>query len=57
MKDGNAAYVPKSISFASMDQTAFEIFYNATLDYICAKIIPGMVPEELQAEVIERIAA
>ena len=56
MKDGNAAYIPKSISFASLDQTAFEQFYDKALDYICAKIIPRMVREELQEEVLLRIS-
>ena len=43
--------VPKSISFASMDQTAFRVFYDAAVDWVTREVIPGLKRGELDAEV------
>lgn len=40
--DGTISFSPRSISFARMDQGAFEIFYNRFLDYCIHTIIPGV---------------
>lgn len=32
--EGNAVFIPKSISFASMDQHEFKLFYSRTVDMV-----------------------
>ena len=51
LKDGTAVRVPRSISFASMDQTAFEEFYEKVLDVVAEHIIPGIDKPALRQEV------
>ncbi|MDD5855282.1 MAG: DUF1367 family protein [Prevotella sp.] len=41
----------ESISFASMDQTEFERFYNRCIDLILTQYICGLKREELEEEV------
>jgi hypothetical protein len=43
--------LPKSISFAAMDQTAFEAFFDKAVAFICSEIIPNLGRDELLAEV------
>lgn len=43
--------IPKSISFSSMDQTAFEAFYDRAVRFIQEEIIPGLDSDQLAAEV------
>lgn len=50
---GKITYVPKSISFASMDQDAFEIFYDACLEIVLKYFFIGMTNKNLRNEVIE----
>ena len=45
--------VPKSISFARMDQTAFDEFYSKAVDFVCAEVVPGLAKEDLQKELLE----
>lgn len=40
-------YFPKSINFASMDQLAFESFFNKALVVIFRDILPGVNSDEL----------
>lgn len=47
-KDGTISYMPLSISFANMDQSAFELFYNKFLDYCIQVIIPGVNKEDFE---------
>jgi len=54
--DGVVLYEPQSISFASMNQDEFNIFYDRCVDIICTHIIPGMSRAELQNEVLEMVA-
>lgn len=56
MADGNTAFVPRSISFASMDQTEFEEFYDKAVKFIVTKVIPGLKREDLEREVLEMIS-
>ncbi len=42
--------IPRSISFASMDQRAFEEFYEACLRVIVTDIMPGVRREDLKRE-------
>ena len=53
MKDGNVAYIPKSINFASMDQTAFDPFWDKAVDFIVTKVIPDMNRADLENEILE----
>lgn len=39
---GEYVPVPKSISFASMDQTEFNAFYNAAIAGVLEHLLPGM---------------
>lgn len=43
--------IPGSISFAAMDQTAFENFYDRAVAFLAAEVIPGVGKETLAAEV------
>ncbi|KKN77932.1 hypothetical protein LCGC14_0354970 [marine sediment metagenome] len=54
-KDGNPAYIPKSISFAKMDQTAFNAFYNRAVDIVIRHWLPGVTSEELKNEVWDMV--
>jgi hypothetical protein len=38
---------PKSISFATMDQTSFSQFYDRALEVITTKILPGVDKQDL----------
>lgn len=51
MLDGKQVPVPKSISFAKMDDTEFRKFFNRALDFICQKVIPGTNKGDLEREV------
>ncbi len=44
---------PKSISFAAMDQAAFEKFYSAAVALILEKVLPGVDRADLDARVHE----
>ena len=42
---------PTSISFGSMDQTAFSEFFNKSITYITQELVPGLDPLTLQREI------
>ena len=44
---------PLSISFASMDQAAFDKFYSRALDFMVAEVIPGLQKEAVERELLE----
>lgn len=48
--------VPKSISFAKMDQIQFNEFFKLAVDFCVAEVIPGLKSEDLEREVLEMIA-
>lgn len=52
-KDGKEIYIPKSISFAKMDELEFQAFYDRVITFVCEKIIPGVTREELERELLE----
>ena len=56
-KDGNVAYIPKSISFAKMDQVAFDEFYGKAVDLVCRHFLPGCDRDELTREVERMVGA
>lgn len=43
--------LPKSISFAKMDETEFSAFYNKAVDWMLSEVIPGLQRQHLDAEV------
>lgn len=46
-------YVPKSISFASMDKDEFSAFFTRAVDYVVAEILPGIEKEALTNEIFD----
>lgn len=46
-------HVPKSISFESMDQGAFEDFFEAAVRFIVTDILPGVKRAELEQEILD----
>jgi hypothetical protein len=56
LADGTRAFVPSSISFASMDQTEFEAFWDKVVTLVCAKIIPNLKREDLEAEIMTMVS-
>lgn len=53
---GEIVSVPKSISFAQMDQGAFESFYEKALFELC-KMGGGIEPEALREEVLRELSS
>lgn len=47
---GQQGFMPKSISFTSMDQSAFSEFYERTVDFVATEIIPGLDENDLARE-------
>ena len=43
--------IPRSINFASMDQTEFDAFYSKAVEYLTTEVIPGLNKDVLRAEV------
>lgn len=56
MRDGKEVFVPKSIAFASMDQSAFEAFWEKVVKVVCEKILPGITKADLEREMLEFIS-
>lgn len=52
---GNVVYVPRSISYEAMDQTAFRPFYNAAVDLILRRWLPGLNRRDLDEQVFQLI--
>jgi hypothetical protein len=51
LPDGTTAMKVKSIAFESMDQAAFEEFYNQAVEIIATRLVPHLDREELKREV------
>ena len=49
--------IPKSISFAKMDQTEFDRFFSACCDVIKQYFIPGVTEEQWRAEIAKMMGA
>ena len=47
---GMTGYMPRSISFTSMDESEFSEFYNRTLDFLVTEVIPGLDKSDLEKE-------
>lgn len=57
LPNGTEVYIPKSISFAKMDQTEFSSFYDRVCDLLAKHFLPGVTSAELKAEVSIMIGA
>lgn len=53
MVRGKEVILPDSISFANMDQVAFESFYNHCVKLIIEEILPGVDKIDLERRVME----
>lgn len=51
LPDGTVGFIPGSISFHKMDQTAFTAFYERVCDLIAKHFLPGVTNDDLRAEV------
>ncbi len=47
--------IPKSISFAAMDQAEFDRFYDHAVHYIASDVLPGVSSADLEREVLSMI--
>lgn len=56
LRDGRTGYVPKSISFAQMDQAGFETFWDRIVTVVCEQIIPGLQRADLERELVDLVA-
>lgn len=50
--DGELVYVPKSISFAHMDDTEFSRFYSRAIDAVLKHFMPDTDPDALEQAVL-----
>jgi len=50
-KDGNTVYIPKSISFAKMDELEFRDFFDHAADLIVKHMLQGTDKEDFKREV------
>ena len=51
LPDGRELVKPKSISFASMDQSNFRQFYDRVIELICTRILPNTDSEQLKQRI------
>lgn len=49
--------LPKSISFAAMDEAAFSEFYERAVNWMIAEVIPGLARADLDREIAEQLMA
>lgn len=52
LPNGEVGFIPGSIAFHKMDQTAFSEFYDRVCDLIAKHFLPGVTSEELENEVL-----
>jgi hypothetical protein len=51
LPNGEVGFIPGSIAFHKMDQTAFSEFYSRVCDLICKHFLPGVTSDALREEV------
>jgi hypothetical protein len=56
LKTGQVAMVPKSISFAKLDQIAFNEFWDKACSLVITKFLPGVNREDLEAEIMTMVS-
>lgn len=52
-KAKNPLFIPESISFSSMDQEAFEVFYSQAVNVVIKHFLPGCTADQLDAIIME----
>lgn len=57
LKSGETAFIPRSISFAKMDNEAFTAFLDKTIRLVIKHFLPGVTDDELRKQVEEMIGA
>lgn len=57
LKNGQTAFLPKSISFAKMDQTEFETFWNRACQVITKHFLPDVTQAQLERELLDLMGA
>lgn len=57
LPSGEVGFVPGSIAFHRMDQTAFSAFYDRVCDLLAKHFLPGVTSEQLKEEVEIMIGA
>lgn len=55
LPDGTHAFMPGSISFAKMDDTAFTAFFDTTTRILAQHFLPGVTDADLRMELEERL--
>lgn len=53
--DGKTYFVPKSISFAQMNQDDFAQFFDRCVDVIVRRFLPGVTDEEVRREILAMV--
>lgn len=56
LKSGATAFLPRSISFAKMDQPAFNAFFDKAVDLVVKHFLPGVDSDALRQEVLDMVA-
>ena len=51
LPDGTKGFIPGSVSFSSMDQMAFNQFYDTICDIVARDVLPGIDERDLRMEV------
>ena len=54
-KSGEGLTFPKSISFAAMDQNAFDDFWDRCVRYVVTDLLPGVQRADLEREIQDMI--
>ena len=55
MKSGEVCYIPHSISFETMQQHEFDVFFQRAVNLIVKDLLPGIDKEALLAEVYQML--
>lgn len=54
---GEVYLLPKSISFANMDQGEFEDFWGRAVKAVCEHLLPGVSEAEVENEILKLVGA
>ena len=55
-KSDQTVMIPKSISFAKMDETEFEVFWDASVKIVIERFLPGVNRDDLEAEIMTMVS-
>lgn len=53
--NGRAVVIPRSISFAKMDQNEFRNFYDKVVEMVVTKLLPNTTKEDLERRIMDII--